>query len=191
MIVAVLLILLGIVLHFLRPRARVSIAESPSASAPATRGPAAALPVSGTSTTAPAANATTVVAPTSTALAVEQLAMTFTERYGSYSTEGNYVNLEDLYSLMTERYQRTTEADVAWMRASRAASGSVPAVTTFVVHVSAHLSEGEASTTATADVVTQRTTIRSGARPQTTTETLNLEIRKTPDGWRVESAKWT
>lgn len=187
LILSVILIFVGIILRlWSKPRGvTVSVPDSESTA----RSSAATLPVSGD---APSQGSRVAIAPAApAALAVQQLAMTFTERYGSYSAEGDFVNLEDLYSLMTERYLRSTETEVARWRATapRRADGVV-AVTTIVLHVGVRLSEGETSTVGSADVLTQRTAITSGGRPQTTTETLELDMRKTPDGWRVDGAKW-
>ncbi|MDO8425194.1 MAG: hypothetical protein Q7T01_01620 [bacterium] len=136
----------------------------------------------------------TVVVPArpSEATAVRQVARTFAERLGSFSSEGDFVNLEDLYPLMTDAYRRDRQQYVAAQRAQRSAAAAVAssAVTTVVLQIAVELPEGDDSSTARAAVGTQRTTDEFGKPPRTSTQDLDLELEKAGDRWLVSSAVW-
>ncbi|MBI4142993.1 hypothetical protein HY480_03910 [Candidatus Uhrbacteria bacterium] len=120
-------------------------------------------------------------------VAVQQLAATFAERYGSFSAEGNFVNITDLYPLATERYRRTLEQVVARGRASAKGGDSV-ATTTQVIAVRATIAaDGD---TASASVSTQRSEARYGRTTRTYPQRLTMQFIRTGDAWRVDGATW-
>ncbi|MDO8621641.1 MAG: hypothetical protein Q7R80_00200, partial [bacterium] len=118
-----------------------------------------------------------------------QIAMTFTERFGSFSSEGEYVNLTDLYPLMTERYQRQTEAEVARLRA-RPPATVFAATSTVVMNTDVDLPNGETSTSATARVMTQRTAVESTQAPRTYGQEITVKLLKVGEEWKVDGATW-
>lgn len=189
LIIAAVLVLIGILAVLLRPKR----AAGPSESSPAgtlTSAPTGALTRAGGLTNTPAVNAPELPPPPPPAeAAVRQVAMTFAERYGSYSSEGVFVNIVDLLPLMTERYQRATEQELARLRQQpRAAEFS--STTTVVMKIEVDLPSGEASRQATARVLTQRTDVRSGVAPRTYGQTLTVPLVKISEGWRVDGATW-
>ena len=190
LIAAVALVVIGILALLLRPKR----ASEPSASSPAgalTPSSSGALTRAGGLTNTPVVNAPELPPPPPPAeTAVRQVAMTFAERYGSYSSEGDFVNLSDLFPFMTERYQRATERELVRLRQQpRAAEFS--STTTVVMKVDVDLPGGESSRQATARVLTQRTDVRGGATPRTYGQTLTVQLLKISEGWRVDSANWS
>ncbi|MBI4434764.1 hypothetical protein HY635_03035 [Candidatus Uhrbacteria bacterium] len=189
LIVAVALVVIGILAFLLRPKRD---SESP-ASSPAgalTSSSSGALTRAGGLTNTPVLDAPEPPPPPPPAeTAVRQVAMTFAERYGSYSSEGDFVNVTDLFPIMTERYQRATERELIRLRQQPRAS-EFSSTTTVVVKVDVDLPDGESSREATARVLTQRTDVRGGVTPRTYGQTLTVQLLKISEGWRADSAKW-
>lgn len=189
LIIAAVLVLIGLLAVLLRPKR----AAGPSESSPVeslTPSSAGALTRSGgLVAAAPTSEPVLPPPPPPAETAVRQVAMTFAERYGSFSSEGDFVNLTDLFPLMTERYQRATETELARLR-SQPRSAEFSSTTTVVVKVDVNLPSGEGSREATARVLTQRTEVRGGAAPRTYGQTLSVQLVKISEGWRVDGAKW-
>ncbi|MBI4433792.1 hypothetical protein HY632_03395 [Candidatus Uhrbacteria bacterium] len=129
------------------------------------------------------------VAPPPSDVAIRQIALTFAERYGTYSSEGKFVNISDLYSLMTERYHRRMEAFVAQQLAAAPAK-EFRATGTIALSTAVAIADATSPRTATARVTTQRTETRASAAPRTTTQILVVGLVETPEGWRVDDAQW-
>jgi hypothetical protein len=189
LIVAAVLVLIGILALLLRPKRAPETTESSPVGA-LTAAPSGALARSGGLTNvAPVNEPVLPPPPPPTETAVRQVAMTFAERYGSFSNEGNFVNISDLFPLMTERYQRAQEAELARLR-QQPRPAEFSSTTTIVMKADVDLPSGEASKSAIARVLTQRTEVRSGATPKTYGQTLTVQLVKISDGWRVDGATW-
>lgn len=191
LIVAALLILVGVLVFFLRSKdSGRSGGVSAPVGAPAA-GPSGSLTrsggITGSGSVIPEAPVPLPAPPAS--VAVRQVAMTFTERFGSFSSEGQYVNLTDLYPLMTERYQRQTETEVARLRA-RPGSAAFAATSTVVINVTVDLPNGETSTSGTARVMTQRTAASGTQAPRTYGQEITVKLVKVGEDWRVDGATW-
>lgn len=188
-IAAAALVVLGILALFLRPRRAVE--TSPQAGGALSVGQTGTLSRSGgiVNVAPSTVEAETPLPPPSAAVAARQLAMTFAERYGSFSSEGNFVNVEDVYPLMTERYQRRSEAEVARQRATGTPT-AFHSTTTVVIRADVDLPSGETSTTAVVQVTTQRTEARGGQAPRTYGQNLTVKLLKAGDEWRVDDAVW-
>lgn len=125
--------------------------------------------------------------------AVRQVARTYAERLGSFSSEGDFVNIEDLYPLMTASYRADRQAYVSAQRTLAFAAAEAPAAvatTTLVLRVDTTLADGEQSQRATVAVETQRVTTRVGAPPSTVVQTMDIVLEKVGDQWLVASALW-
>jgi hypothetical protein len=192
LIIAGVLVVVGVFMLFFRPQRTATPADvgvEPATNTPApvgsltrTGGTPPVPPVVGTPSTPEP-----VAAPT--AVAVRQLSVTFAERYGSFSNEGNFVNLTDLAPLMTERFARETEALVARER-TKPRSATFSGTTTIVAHVESTFPDGDTATQGRVRVTTQRTEARAGAPDRTYPQVLVLEALKIPEGWRVDRATW-
>jgi hypothetical protein len=111
----------------------------------------------------------------------------FAERYGSYSTDGDFRNLETLLPSMTDVFAAETRDTIARGRAS-ASAGAFVGVTTKALSVRPEgviSAEGPVSVT----VVAQRTAV-GGSSPGVSYEELDLVMRYTDGVWKTASAAW-
>lgn len=117
---------------------------------------------------------------------VQSLAKTFTERFGSYSTEADFQNLTDVLPLMTTAYAAETEAFLA----TAIPPSEYYGVTTRVVSIKI-LSSDETLGTASLEVSTQREEAKGSAQNISIRyQTLALSFLKENDTWKVSAATW-
>lgn len=188
-IAAVLIILVG-VLAFLwwRSRRIVSIPE-------AVQGPNGATPsvpeLSGTPP-APLSSANTSVtgggSETAPRAGIEAFARSFAERYGSYSNQSDFENIENLYPFMTEKMQVSAQAFVSAQRAKQKGTETYAGITTRVL--STH-SVSQTSLPAVLTIKTQRTE-SGGALRNTRVYYQDIELSLVSEGgvWKVDQATW-
>lgn len=120
---------------------------------------------------------------------LKAVASTFAERFGSYSNQNNFSNLDDLSSLMTVKMK-------AWVDNYKAAQAPVSAdepyygVTTQAVAVKIS-SFDEDLGRAKIVVSTQRQENKgSTVNPRVSYQDLELDLVKTGQGWKVDVAEW-
>lgn len=113
------------------------------------------------------------------------VAMDFSERYGSYSSQGDYQNLRDLLPQMTVRMQRATEALIT---STPLDTSSYSGFTTRALRADVVESD---ETNMTFSVETQRTET-STAYPEGRTfyQTAELTLVKSDLKWLVDSFTW-
>ncbi len=111
----------------------------------------------------------------------------FVERYGSYSSESDLANIEDILPLATTRYQTELENFIEDSRAGGSAT-TYYGVSTRVLSV--EVTESTAGT-ATLTVLTQREESRGSVQDASIRyQSIVLELVKTGDTWLVDSAIW-
>lgn len=117
---------------------------------------------------------------------VLSLSKTFVTRYGSYSNEAQFANLEDVIPLMSAAFASETQTLIE--------TSQIPeeyySVTTHVITVTVETNDEEAGT-AQVRVTTQREEARE--TPQNTTvkyQDIVLTFLKEQDVWKVDSAVW-
>lgn len=114
-------------------------------------------------------------------LGLRQLAMSFAERYGSYSSDEPTKNLVDLQSFMTRSLANRIQADVASTTAF--VGFSTKALSLQLVNSNA--------TNATVLVKTQRTqTIGSGQEAKTFLADLELTAVMLNNEWKIDGVAW-
>ena len=117
-------------------------------------------------------------------------ASTFTERFGSFSNQGSFENLEDVRPLLTVKMRGTVDALIADQRSTAAADGPYYGVTTqaLVVTITGYdESLGRADVT----VITQRAESKgTTANPRVFYQKINLKLVKIGDAWKVDEAVW-
>ncbi|MFA6132280.1 MAG: hypothetical protein WC702_04470 [Patescibacteria group bacterium] len=116
--------------------------------------------------------------------ALQSLAITFAERYGSYSTQSSFANLYDVMDLMTATLRTQTENFIATAQTSPDYYG----VTTRVLSVKIISSD---ATSASLEAATQREESNGG--PQNSEikyQKLLLTCLKENGVWKVASALW-
>ncbi len=117
-------------------------------------------------------------------LEVTRTARMFVERYGSYSNQGNYENVSDLYSLMTANMRKAADAFVQAQKTEHP-PGVYFGVTTKAV--SANISS-LAGNEAIIVVGTQRQ--EQGASPRVVYQSAAVVLTKTGFLWKVEDIDW-
>lgn len=113
----------------------------------------------------------------------------FVERFGSYSTESNLANIEDVLPLTTEKYRQELTQLISNVRAA-GPSSQYYGVTTRVVTSSATNTNIEIGT-ATLTILTQREeTIGELTNTSLKYQSIIVEMQKVGDDWRVDDAIW-
>lgn len=117
---------------------------------------------------------------------IQSLAKTFTERFGSYSTEADFANLRDVLPLMSASYAGQTQAYLA----TAVSPSEYYGVTTRIVSIKV-LSSDEAAGTASLDVSTQREEAKGSVQNVSVRyQTLHLSLLKENNAWKVDTATW-
>lgn len=117
---------------------------------------------------------------------VKNLSVLFTERFGSFSNQGDYQNIKDVMPLMTSSMQDWAEGQIG----EGAASGEPYfGVSTKVISTnikSLDLAAGRAEI----GLDTQRHETRTGEDERTYYQTLNLILIKVGTEWLIDFARW-
>jgi hypothetical protein len=118
---------------------------------------------------------------------VKNLSVIFTERFGSFSNQGDFENITDLMPMMDSDMR-------AW--AEQYISDNQPAgdelyygISTKVITTDIILLDIEAGA-AEFDLYTQRTESRSGQPDNVYYQTLNIEMIKLGNDWLISNARW-
>ena len=119
---------------------------------------------------------------------LKRIAAAFAERYGSYSNQGDYRNLEELRSLMTDRLAQETTEFVEKSRAEVVQSPEYTGITTRALVTNVVLFDEEAGT-ADVTVNTQREEITS-AGTRVYYQEINLDFVQMGSLWKVDSIEW-
>lgn len=177
LVILVLIILIGWLI--LKPKPAPTIPEDPS-----TINVPVILPESSSSKS----NTPTEPVAENLHVSLKALASSFVERFGSYSTQGNFNNLEDLRGQMTLRMSAWTDNYIANQKVS--ASDPYYGVTTKAVSSEVvDLNEGLGQ--ARLVVSTQRQTTKgTTANPRVTYQDVKIELVKTEQGWKVDAIAW-
>ncbi len=181
-----IVVAIGIAVLVLLRRGGLSALAPISANVP---GAATATP---TSLSAPA-NDNLIPEPTPFARA-EAVARSFVERWGSFSTESNFGNVEDLYASMTPTMRSWATTYVVDQRKAQAGNTSFYGVTTKVVR--AEVLE-QSDSKIRFKITTQRTetkgthlpTGQAGA-PVSAYQDMEVALLKQGDAWFVDGAWW-
>jgi hypothetical protein len=111
-------------------------------------------------------------------------AMQFVDRYGSYSTDGNFQNLKDELTAMTDAMQSTVMATIN--------KGTPAGVVFYGVTTKSLVVKVEASDAASATVLVsaRRSEIKGTAAPRVFNQDMRLSLVKSGEEWLVASATW-
>lgn len=121
---------------------------------------------------------------------LKNVARTFAEMYGSFSTEGNYQNIVDAEFFMTTAFKARSDIFVADAR-SKPPSASFAGTTTRALFEPKVDRLDAAAGTASVTVKTQRRETGSTAgSDKVYYQDLKLEFLKSGDTWKVDSATW-
>jgi hypothetical protein len=185
-VVALLVIALGLWFWFTRPAPATPAPAPVSANQPqGSLGGQVPVRVDVAVTPAPAA----APAKPDSSAAVKRLAAAFAERFGSFSTLGDYQNRLDLVPLMTDAYAAKTRAEVAALQA-KPAPEAFYGVTTRSLSVTVRDLD-EAQGLAVLIVKTQRQE-STGTAGQYAVRYQDIRVGMLKEGnaWKVNSAAW-
>lgn len=181
-VIVVLLLLFGG-----RERGGASVSSTPATETPQGGTPSGdALSASG----APSSVAPSTATARGTPVSYEATARSFVERYGSYSNQSNFENIEALYPFMTDRMRRESKDTVAAQRSdARRTLVVYSGVTTRVLSLATISSS---VTVANVRASTQRT--QSGGTiqgaPRVSYQDIELSLLKVGEEWKIDSAVW-
>ncbi len=120
--------------------------------------------------------------------AVTALAVLFTERYGSYSSETVGVNVDELALLMTDKEKGAARNYVSQEKAKYARSDVSVSVLTKALSPS--ITALVVGKSAAVNVSAQRLEQPRGGEAVVTQPTLALQLVKQGDQWKVDAAVW-
>lgn len=117
---------------------------------------------------------------------LQSLAKTFTERYGSFSTEADFANLADVILLMTPGFAEETQLyiDTATM------GESFYGVTTRVISLSVDQLDEEAGVAVITLSTQRQEAVDSPQNVSVKYQDIVLEFEKISGSWKVSSAIW-
>lgn len=121
---------------------------------------------------------------------LKAVASTFTERFGSYSNQGSFGNLEDLRGLLTVKMRGTIDSLIAEQRAKIVDSSTYYGITTQALVVTI-TSFDESLGRAAVTVNTQRSESKgSTVNPRIFYQKIDLKLAKVSDSWKIDEAVW-
>ncbi|MAF13671.1 MAG: hypothetical protein CMI53_02140 [Parcubacteria group bacterium] len=127
-----------------------------------------------------------------TAADIIAIASTFAERFGSFSTEGNFSNLDALNDIMTIRMKAWVDNYKLTQAVDSADSANTVYYGVTTQSLSAKIIDfDETLGRAEIEVTTQRSEARgSTVNPKTFYQNITLNLTKTGEKWKVDSAEW-
>ena len=144
------------------------------------------LPTASTKPTLTQVKATQEQAVRTASASLQSASKTFTERYGSYSTEANFANLTDVLPLMSKAYAATTAAYIATAVSPKEYYG----VTTRVITVKID-AEDDTAGTAQVTLTTQREEAKGDVQNVSVKyQDLVLSFVKEGGEWKASNAVW-
>lgn len=126
--------------------------------------------------------------PTPGVVSASTVARIFIERFGSYSSESDFANVEDVMALATPTYQEELEATVDGYRRQADENAGYTGVSTVVISVKT-TSESEAATTF---LITTQREEAVGTPGNTTLRYQDAEVSlvKSGDDWLINDLVW-
>ena len=120
---------------------------------------------------------------------IKTVAITFAERYGSYSNQENFINVTELEEYMTLRMRTITQQAVDQLRFELAGDGyygiTTRAISSQVVSYDQDLGRAEVL------VSTQRQEFRGTTNnPRVIYQQATVRLQDTGSGWRVDDFEW-
>lgn len=117
--------------------------------------------------------------------AITAAARSFTERFGSYSTDTNFENIERSRYLMTQAMEKQADQIIAQGRAADGFTSVTSEVTSVTLTDFA-----DGATGATVEVAVRQKTTVGQADPTYTNVTARVTLKKVNSGWKIDSFRW-
>jgi len=117
---------------------------------------------------------------------VKNTSVLFTERFGSFSNQGDYQNIKDVMPLMTSSMQDWAEGQIG-----EGAADGEPYYGVSTKVISTNIKSFDLATgRAEVNLDAQRHETRTGEEARTYYQTLNLVLIKVGSEWLIDFAKW-
>lgn len=116
---------------------------------------------------------------------ISRAATSFIERYGSYSSDSNFDNIDALDSVMTEDMKKQAQNVIK----NGLGTTEYYSITTQAVSVN-FIDFVEGSTGATLEVFTRRTEQKGLNDPTIFSQTARLQLNRVDNQWKIDSFKW-
>lgn len=118
----------------------------------------------------------------------QELAYIFAERYGSYSSDSDFANIEDLMIFMTKSFGKIQENDVKEQRLRQ--GGEEQPFYGITTRALSHKLMSSADDAITFRVYTRRTERKSLTDPETFDQDIIMELIIEDGTWKVNTAAW-
>ncbi|MDD3301399.1 MAG: hypothetical protein PHR57_01330 [Patescibacteria group bacterium] len=121
--------------------------------------------------------------------AVKKIAMSFAERFGSFSNQSNYSNIEDLKIFMTKSMGNWAEGYLSDLKEAKSNNGEYYGITTKAVSAEAKSfdkNKGEAEIV----ITTRRQESKGSVVGAYFNQELTLKMAKDGSIWKADSASW-
>ncbi len=121
---------------------------------------------------------------------LRQLALSFTERYGSYSNQTNFANLENLLVFMTDDFADTTRSFVASERSKNRDTVVYYGITTKAAAVQTEAFRESQGTAVFLVQTLRREAIGTTNNARSYQQSLRMTMKKSDGVWKVDAADW-
>ncbi|MBI3956570.1 MAG: hypothetical protein HY340_01120 [Candidatus Kerfeldbacteria bacterium] len=119
-----------------------------------------------------------------------RLASAFAERYGSYSNQTDFSNLESLFVFMTPAFAKRSQEFVRAERAKHRDTSIYYGITTRAVSITTNVFDVGRSAASFAVVTLRKETIGTSGNIRSFQEKLVVDMRKTDGAWKIDAASW-
>ena len=121
---------------------------------------------------------------------LEKIATAFVERYGSYSNQSDYENLEDLMQFMTRNLKSKTESFIKSKRAGSRDNSIYYGVTTKVLNIQDEVFTPNANFIKFNASAQKQEMVGSSANTNVYYQNVDVELKKEGGIWKVNKITW-
>jgi len=121
---------------------------------------------------------------------LQKIAVAFTERYGSYSNQSNFENLEDLTVFMTRSFKSNTENFVDSRRRQQRDSSIYYGMTTKVLNSKVEIFSVDTNFVKFNISTQKQEMIGSSANANTFYQNAEIELKQEAGVWKVDKITW-
>ena len=122
-----------------------------------------------------------------TQITLKKLAASFAERFGTYSNQSNYANLEESLFFMTEKMRTRETANLNDLRSKTIDYSNYNAITTKTVACNVTHVDG---TIAEVSLGAIRTEMKTGVKDQSYPQNATIKLIKENNEWKIDEFVW-
>ncbi len=121
---------------------------------------------------------------------LQKIAVAFVERYGSYSNQSDYENLEDLLSFMTRNLKSTTQNFINTKRSEQQDNSMYYGMTTKVLNAEIEIFSPQTNFIKFNLATQRQEMVGSSANTNVFYQNANLELKEQGGVWKVDKITW-